>query len=83
MLGRFFQRRKPERLHFALVLSNRDTSGLTFQQDRDAKLFIVTGECIEGDVIPRTTLRAAAERMRNGDQPPAPEGDIKISEQKV
>lgn len=73
-----FRRKRKQKLHFALVVSDRPTDGFQFTPDRDCKMFMFTGEVIKGDVIPRSTLRAAVEKFDPSIE--QMEGHTKISE---
>ena len=73
-----FKRNRAKKLHFALVIADRPTDGFKFESDKDCKMFIVTGETVAGNVIPRTVLRGVVDKFETA---PAPlEGEVKISE---
>lgn len=72
-----FKRKRRRALHFALVVADRPTEGFKFEGDKDCEMFMVTGEVVKRDVIPRSVLRAVIERF---DNPTPLEGDVSISE---
>jgi hypothetical protein len=78
-LDKFF-RKKTKKLYFALVVSDRNPEKFLFTPDKDCKVFMVTGETIPGDVIPRSILRSAMDKFQGGEEKVE---EIIITEKKI
>lgn len=73
-----FKKKAPKTLHFAVILSDRPLDGAKVDLPEDCKMFMVTGDADARDVIPRTVLKAAAERFFT----PEPQGTLIATNEK-
>lgn len=78
----WFNKKKKSQLYFALAVADESLEDAKFQNDKDCRLFIVTGEMNKRDGIPRTTMKEVMERFINP-PPEKEEGEIKISEKRI
>lgn len=72
-----FRRKRAKKLYFAVAISDRPTEDFKFVPDADCKVFLVTGDVLPGDVIPRTSLKAMVERFEEVQQL---DGNVVVSE---
>lgn len=83
MLDLFRRKKKrPAKLHFALVVADRPLDDAKFETGGDCKMFITTGEVEPHDIIPRSVLRGIVDRFEPAKAPEqsASVSDIKITE---
>lgn len=59
-----FRRKRERKLYFALAVADRPTDGFKFSSDKDCTVFIVTGDMIPQDMIPRSTLKAIVDKFQ-------------------
>ena len=84
------KKKKPGQLYFALVVADSPVDDLKFSSDnKDFKMFVVSGEVEKHDIIPRTVLKEVVDRFQKKEEPkkldvkPQEEAEIKISEKKL
>lgn len=75
-LNNLFKRRK-KKLYFALVVADRPTEGFTFQADADCTMFMISGETVPQNVIPRSVLREVVDRFM---RPTPLDGKVTVTE---